>query len=114
MKCLLGTQTPNAPISRNALECSDPECSARPAWRSRDYIDRPLRRAVLAPPLTQRGRPFGRNMWDQISEFLFDNYAVAGFQFENWMWVIGVPALLTFGYFFERGFGNRPADPTGN
>jgi hypothetical protein len=57
---------------------------------------------VLAPPLTQRGRPFGRNMWDQISEFLFDNYAVAGFQFENWMWVIGVPALLTFGYFFEN------------
>jgi hypothetical protein len=56
----------------------------------------------------------GRGMWDQISEFLFDNYAVAGFQFENWMWVIGVPALLTFGYFFERGFGNRPAGPTGN
>jgi hypothetical protein len=52
-------------------------------------------------------------MWEQISEFLFDNYAVGGFQFENWTWVIGVPALLTFGYFFERGFGRKTGDTPG-
>jgi hypothetical protein len=50
-------------------------------------------------------------MWEQISEFLFDNYAVAGLQFENWMWLIGVPALLIFGYFFEQGFRRRPSGP---
>jgi hypothetical protein len=44
-------------------------------------------------------------MWEQLSAFLFDNNAVAGLQYENWIWVIGIPALLTFGYFFERGFG---------
>jgi hypothetical protein len=50
-------------------------------------------------------------MWDQISEFLFDNYAVAGLQFENWMLVIGLPVLIIFGYFFERGFHWRSAEP---
>jgi hypothetical protein len=49
-------------------------------------------------------------MWEQVTEFLFDNNTIAGIQFENWMWLI-VPLLLIFGYFFERGFGNRPADP---
>ena len=43
-------------------------------------------------------------MWEQVSAFLFDNNAIAGLEFENWMWLIGVPALLVFGYFFERGF----------
>jgi hypothetical protein len=56
-------------------------------------------------------------MWDQISGFLFDNYAIAGLEFENWMWLIGVPPLLVFGYFFERGFqwktGDTPSDPPG-
>jgi hypothetical protein len=56
-------------------------------------------------------------MWDQISGFLFDNYAIAGLEFENWMWLIGVPALLVFGYFSERGFhwktGDPPSDPPG-
>jgi hypothetical protein len=56
-------------------------------------------------------------MWDQISGFLFDNYAIAGLEFENWMWLIGVPALVVFGYFFERGFhwktGDTPSDPPG-
>jgi hypothetical protein len=54
-------------------------------------------------------------VWRQITEFLFDDNAIAGIQFENWMWLIGVPALLVFGYFFERGFGwqtrDAPADP---
>jgi hypothetical protein len=53
-------------------------------------------------------------MWEQISEFLFDNYAVAGLQFENWMWLIGVPALLIFGYFFEQGFRRRSNGPPEN
>ena len=53
-------------------------------------------------------------MWEQVSAFLFDNYSLAGFQFENWMWLIGVPALLTFGYFFERGFGRQPSRPPGD
>jgi hypothetical protein len=53
-------------------------------------------------------------MWEQISEFLFDNYAVAGLQFENWMWLIGMPAMLIFGYFFERGFRRRPSGPPDN
>jgi hypothetical protein len=44
-------------------------------------------------------------MWQQVSAFLFDNNAIAGLQFENWMWVVGVPALLACWYFFERGFG---------
>jgi hypothetical protein len=56
-------------------------------------------------------------MLDQILEFLFENYAVAGLQFENWMWVIGAPALLILGYFFERGFhwntGDARGDPPG-
>jgi hypothetical protein len=56
-------------------------------------------------------------MWEQVTEFLFDNNTIAGIQFENWMWLIGVPLLLIFGYFFERGFGRKtgdtPADPPG-
>ena len=55
-----------------------------------------------------------RSKWDQISGFLFDNYAIAGLEFENWMWLIGVPALLVFGYFFERGFGRPPSVPPGD
>jgi hypothetical protein len=46
-------------------------------------------------------------MWDQISEFLFDNYAVAGLQFENWMLVIGLPVLIIFGYFFDGRLSRR-------
>jgi hypothetical protein len=53
-------------------------------------------------------------MWDQVSEFLFDNYSVVGLRFENWMWLIGVPALLIFGYFFNRGFGPRTGDTLGD
>ena len=53
-------------------------------------------------------------MLDQILEFLFDNYAVAGLQFENWMWVIGAPALLILGYFFERGFHWNTGDARGD
>ena len=55
----------------------------------------------------------GQPMWDQITEFLFDNYAVAGLQFENWMWVISVPALIFCGYISERGFHRKPSDPPG-
>jgi hypothetical protein len=53
-------------------------------------------------------------MWEQVSEFLFETNTIAGLEFENWMWLIGVPALLVFGYFFERGFSpqsSSPADP---
>jgi hypothetical protein len=53
-------------------------------------------------------------MWEQVTAFLFDNNTLAGVQFENWMWLIGVPALLIFGYFFERGFGRRPSGPPGD
>jgi hypothetical protein len=56
-------------------------------------------------------------MWDRLSEFLFDSYAVAGFQFENWMWLIGVPVLIICVYFSERGFHrttrDMPRDPPG-
>jgi hypothetical protein len=52
-----------------------------------------------------------------LSEFLFDHFTIAGFQIENWMWLIGLPALLIFGYFFERGFhwktSDTPGDPPG-
>jgi hypothetical protein len=27
-------------------------------------------------------------MWEQVTEFLFDNNTIAGIQFENWMWLI--------------------------
>jgi hypothetical protein len=53
-------------------------------------------------------------MWEQVTEFLFDNNTIAGIQFENWMWLIGVPLLLIFGYFFERGFGRHPSGPPGD
>ena len=52
----------------------------------------------------------GSCMWQQVTAFLFDNNAIAGLEFENWMWVIGLPSLLVFGYFFERGFGRRTGD----
>ena len=48
-------------------------------------------------------------MRDQISRFLFDNYAIAGLEFENWMWLIGVPALVVFGIFSSADFTGRPA-----
>ena len=48
-------------------------------------------------------------MLDQILEFLFDNYAVAGLPFENWMWVIGAPALPILGYFLSADFIGIPA-----
>jgi hypothetical protein len=50
----------------------------------------------------------GRSMLDRLSQFLFDNYSVAGLQFENWMWMIGVPTVLFLAYFFERGFHWKP------
>ena len=53
-------------------------------------------------------------MWDQISGFLFDNYAIAGLEFENWVWLIGMPVLLVFGYFFERGFHRKTGDTRGD
>ena len=51
-------------------------------------------------------------MLERISGFLFDNYAVAGLQFENWMWLLGVPVLIMCGYFSERGFHRRSAEPS--
>ena len=74
---------------------------------------------TLDPDIGRRGYLWVAPMWEQISGFLFDNDAIAGLQFENWMWVIGVPALLAFGYFCERGFPERPAthraiDPVDN
>jgi hypothetical protein len=56
-------------------------------------------------------------MWERLSEFLFENSAVAGVQFENWMWLIGVPVLIICLYFSERGFHwktrDTPRDPPG-
>jgi hypothetical protein len=56
-------------------------------------------------------------MWDRFSEFLFDRFTFAGFQLENWMWLIGLPVLIFCGYILERGFhwktGDTPSDPPG-
>jgi hypothetical protein len=56
-------------------------------------------------------------MWDRFSEFLFDRLTIAGFQLENWMWLIGLPVLIFCGYILERGFhrkaGDTPSDPPG-
>jgi hypothetical protein len=52
-------------------------------------------------------------MSDQVSEFLFDRFTIAGFQLENWMWLIGVPVLVFCGYISERGFRRRStAEPS--
>jgi hypothetical protein len=41
---------------------------------------RPRGSTAAAPPcylhIVPKGRPNGRGMWDHVSEFLFDNYAV--------------------------------------
>jgi hypothetical protein len=51
-------------------------------------------------------------MWDQVSEFLFDHFTIAGFQLENWMWLIGMPVLIFCGYISERGFHRRSVEAT--
>ena len=72
-----------------ALACGDDSCRHRAAQSERI--------AERQNPAADAGSFVGSSSHitcfpDQITEFLFDNYAVAGLQFENWMWVIGVPA----------------------
>jgi sarcosine oxidase delta subunit len=48
-------------------------------------------------------------MRDQISGFLFDNYAIAGLEFENWMWLLACRRWLFLGIFSSADFTGRPA-----
>jgi hypothetical protein len=49
-------------------------------------------------------------MWDPFSEFLFDRLTIAGFQLENWMWLIGLPVLIFCGYILECDFLRKTVD----
>jgi hypothetical protein len=42
-------------------------------------------------------------MWDDLSQFLFNRNSVLGWEYENWMLVIGLPLVIFFVYLSERG-----------
>jgi hypothetical protein len=43
-------------------------------------------------------------MWSQLSEFLFGQFSVLGFQLEPWMLLIALPIAIVAVYFLERGW----------
>ena len=43
-------------------------------------------------------------MWDELYQFLFAPFTFLGFEFENWMLLIGLPIVIIGIYFSERGW----------
>jgi hypothetical protein len=50
-------------------------------------------------------------MLDELSQFLFNQNSIAGWEYQNWMLVIGLPIAIFFTYLSQRGFHWRSADP---
>ena len=48
-------------------------------------------------------------MLDEFSQFLFNQNSIAGWQYQNWMLVIGLPIVIFFTYLSQRGFHWRSA-----
>ena len=48
-------------------------------------------------------------MLDEFSQFLFNQNTFAGWEYENWMLVIGLPIVILFVYFSQRSWGAKPA-----
>jgi hypothetical protein len=40
-------------------------------------------------------------MWDQISAFLFDQSYIGPIEYENWMVLVGLPAVVFFIWIME-------------
>ena len=57
------------------------------------------------------GHPKARGMLDELSQLLFNQNSIAGWEYQNWMLVIGLPIVIFFIYLSERGFHWRSADP---
>jgi hypothetical protein len=56
------------------------------------------------------GRSKARGMLDEFSQFLFNQNIIAGWQYQNWMLVIGLPIVIVFVYFSQRSWGAKPAE----
>jgi len=49
-------------------------------------------------------------MLDEFSQFLFNQNSIAGWEYQNWMFVIGLPIVILFAYFSQRRWGANPAE----
>jgi hypothetical protein len=43
-------------------------------------------------------------MWEELSQFLFSRNTILGWEYENWMLVIGLPIAIFFAYVSQRGW----------
>ena len=50
-------------------------------------------------------------MVDELSQFLFSQNNIAGWEYQNWMLVIGLPIVIFFAYLLQRGVHRRSAEP---
>jgi hypothetical protein len=48
-------------------------------------------------------------MLDEFSQFLFNQNSIAGWQYQNWMLVIGLPITILFNLFFAAQVGSQPS-----
>jgi hypothetical protein len=46
-------------------------------------------------------------MWDQVSPFLFNQNSVLGWEYQNWMFLIGLPIVIFIIYFLDRRRGPK-------
>lgn len=51
-------------------------------------------------------------MWDQLSPFLFNQSSMLGWDYQNWMLVIGLPMVIVLAYLSERGWVDNPRKNT--
>ena len=51
-------------------------------------------------------------MWDQLSPFLFNQSSMLGWDYQNWMLVIGLPMVIFLAYLSERGWVDNPRKNT--
>ena len=49
-------------------------------------------------------------MWDQLFQFLFNRNSILGWEYENWMLVIGLPLVFFFVYLSQRGWAANSAE----
>jgi hypothetical protein len=49
-------------------------------------------------------------MLDELSQFLFNQNSIAGWEYQNWMLVIGLPIVILFVYLSQRRWGANPAE----